>query len=340
MATAHLVVPGQVIATSSTNNSDDNNNNDEGFLRGHGTFVEHDNASETDRLVASVCGIVHRVNKLITVIPYCPSLYRGNVGDLVVGRITSVGVSRWTVSLDNSSGNNNTSNSKDAALPLSGVHLPGGAQRLRTAQDSRDMRLFLTEGDLVCAEVHKVQQSDGSFSLHTRSHRFTKLENGVLVRVPPALIPRRKNHCVSLVNDTIDALWGVNGNIWLQRKMKGEGEKNNGSNGNNDNDNDDSNDNNSNNNNNNNSNNDGMKDVANLQEKMRQDHADTPVDVDTRRSLSRLRNSIECLRMVHTICAPETAEAVYKKSLQLGLQNPSEMLLPENILVLTEEFRS
>ena len=191
---------------------------------------------------------------------------------------------------------------------------------MRTAQDSRNMRLFLREGDLVCAEVHKVQQSDGSLSLHTRSHRFTKLENGLLVRVPPALIPRQKNHCVSLIDDSIDALWGVNGYIWLQRKMGDEkacGGSNNmiGAN-------------------------DGMKDVANLQEKMRRDHADTPVDVDVRRSLSRLRNSIECLRMVHSTCAPETAERVYRKSHALGLTNPSEMLLSENMLILTEEFRA
>jgi len=325
--------------------ADDNNNNDEGFLRGHGTFVEHDTASETDRLVASVCGIVHRVNKLITVIPYCPSVYRGNVGDLVVGRIASVGNTRWTVSLG-------SGNAKDAALPLSGVHLPGGAQRLRTAQDSRDMRLFLREGDLVCAEVHKVQQSDGgSLSLHTRSHRFTKLENGILVRVPPALIPRRKNHCVSLVDDTIDALWGVNGNIWLQRKMMGDGEKNKQQQqqpANNDNNNNNANANNASNNAG-----DGMKDVADLQERMRRDHADTPVDVDLRRSLARLRNSIECLRMVHAICSSENAEAVYQKSLLTMMTNTTRdtdtdtiplsaemMLLPENILILTEEFRS
>ena len=307
---AHLVIPGQVIATSSTNPEiEDTGNHDEGFLRGHGTFVEHDASSQTDRLVASVCGTIHRVNKLITVIPYCPSIYRGNVGDLVVGRIKSVGISRWTVSLHEGC--------QDAALPLSGVHLPGGAQRLRTAQDSRNMRLFLREGDLVCAEVHKVQQSNGSLSLHTRSHRFTKLENGLLVRLPAALIPRRKNHNVSMIKDTIDALWGVNGNIWLQRKMGGDDALNSSSM----------------------SNSNNMKDVADLQEKMRRDHADTPIDVDMRRSLVRLRNSIECLRMVHAICAPETAETVYWKSLKLGLTNPSEMLAPDNVLVLTEEFR-
>ncbi|VEU34190.1 unnamed protein product [Pseudo-nitzschia multistriata] len=310
---AHLVIPGQVIATSSTNHELDNQqDHNEGFLRGHGTFVEHDASKQEDRLVASVCGVVHRVNKLITVVPYCPSLYKGNVGDLVVGRISAVGVSRWTVALHEAS--------KDAGLPLSGVHLPGGAQRMRTSQDSRDMRLFLKEGDLVCAEVHKVQPSDGSLSLHTRSHRFTKLENGILVHVPPALVPRRKNHVVSMINDTIDALWGVNGKIWLQRKMGDDKSQGSG--------------------NSNTLTNEGMKDVADLQEKMRKDHAETPVDVQLRRSLARLRNAVECLRMVHALCAPENAEAVYHKSLEMGLANPSEMLFPKHVLLLTEDLRA
>jgi exosome complex component RRP4 len=293
-AVAHLVIPGQVIATSST---DVNANDENSFLRGHGTFVEkHD---REDRLVASVCGTVHRVNKLITVVPFCESVYQGHVGDLVVGRVTSVGTSRWTISL--------VPQQRDASLPLSGVHLPGGAQRLRTSQDQRDMRLFLQEGDVVSAEVHKVQPSDGSLVLHTRSFRYTKLENGSLIRVPPALIPRRKNHYTTLVDSTLDVLWGTNGAVWIQRKMKEQGG-------------------------------DDAKDLANLQEQLRQEHATTPVDPDIRRSIARLRNSIDCLRLVHAMVTPENSEAVYKKSLALDLK-PAMMLLPDNVIRLTESCR-
>ena len=89
---AHLVVPGQVIASSKADSDDENS-----FLRGHGTYVERIN--NEDRLIACVCGTVQRVNKLITVIPYCESVYQGHVGDLVVGRISQVQQSRWTVSL-------------------------------------------------------------------------------------------------------------------------------------------------------------------------------------------------------------------------------------------------
>jgi exosome complex component RRP4 len=294
---SHLVIPGQVIATSNTDAAGGDEDNSSSFLRGHGTFVEH--CDGQDRLVATVCGTVHRVNKLITVIPFCETIYQGHVGDLVVGRVTSVGTSRWTVTL--------VPQHKDASLPLSGVHLPGGAQRLRTAQDQRDMRLFLQEGDLISAEVHKVQASDGSLVLHTRSYRYTKLENGTLIRVPPALIPRRKNHYTTLIYNTLDVLWGTNGNVWIQRKMKDQGGED-------------------------------AKDLADLQEQLRQEHATTPVDPDTRQSIARLRNAIECLRLVHAMATPEHAEAVYAKSLELNLK-PSHMLLPENTIRLTEFCR-
>ena len=104
-----LVVPGQVITTES------------GFLRGHGTYVQNltgsssssssssaDSSSmvidrgESDgggdqqsarqpqqQLVACVAGVVSRVNKLISVIPL-KQVYQGEVGDLVIGRITEV----------------------------------------------------------------------------------------------------------------------------------------------------------------------------------------------------------------------------------------------------------
>jgi len=292
MATSFLVIPGQVIASSSTETNDENS-----FLRGHGTYVER--VEKEDRLVASVCGTVQRVNKLITVVPFCESVYQGHVGDLVVGRVTSVGINRWTVSL--------VSQQRDAQLPLSGVHLPGGAQRVRTAQDQRNMRLFLQEGDLISAEIHKVQPSDGTLVLHTRSYRYSKLENGSLIRVPPALIPRRKNHYISMINNSLDVLWGTNGNIWIQRKLKEEG--------------------------------DDTKDLADLQEQLRQEHAKTPVMPDLRQSIARLRNSIECLRLVHAMVTPENAETIYNRSVEQSLR-PSEMLVPDNVIRLTESCRN
>ena len=148
----HIVVPGQLIATSE-------GEGEGGFLRGHGTFIDHINniAKDTDdtkssgmilddtndgeneddkmhlnqkeeHLNACVCGTVERVNKLISVIPFSPTTYSGQVGDLVIGRIVSVGATRWKVALG--------PGCREATLPLSGVNLPYGIQRMRTSQDA------------------------------------------------------------------------------------------------------------------------------------------------------------------------------------------------------------
>ena len=79
MDTATIVTPGDVISTDSD------------FLRGHGTYVD-----EKNRLIASVAGTVERVNKLISVLPL-QTRYVGQVGDVVVGRITSISAKRWRV---------------------------------------------------------------------------------------------------------------------------------------------------------------------------------------------------------------------------------------------------
>ena len=292
MSGLQLVLPGQVIATSTAESAEEDK-----FLRGHGTYVE---TSETeDRLIASVCGTVQRVNKLVLVVPVAPTVYQGQVGDLIVGRVSEVGLSRWKISLGEQC--------RHGQLPLSGIHLTGGAQRIRTAQDQRDMRYYLQEGDLVSAQVHKVQPADGSLMLHSRSYRYSKLENGMLVTVPPSLIPRRKNHFITMINDTLDALWGCNGYIWIQRKLPSPSQ-------------------------------DSEKELALLQEQLRKEHADTPVTVEERQSMARLKNAIECLRIVHCMVTPESAELIYEASVQKGM-NPAQMMIPENVIELTSFVR-
>ena len=137
-----------------------------GFLRGHGTLVRRDGA-----LIATVAGMVERVNKLVSVRPLRSSRYVGEVGDVVVGRILEVGQKRWKVDVGGR---------QEAILMLSSINLPGGEQRRRTAEDQLNMRQFYVEHDLVSAEIQAFFQ-DGSMSLHTRSLMYGKLSNGVLV---------------------------------------------------------------------------------------------------------------------------------------------------------------
>lgn len=65
---------------------------------------------------ASVAGVKEVVNKLISVRPL-KSRYNGEIGDVVVGRITEVQHKRWKVE---------TNSRLDSVLLLSSVNLPGG----------------------------------------------------------------------------------------------------------------------------------------------------------------------------------------------------------------------
>ena len=55
------------------------------------------------------------------------------------------------------------------------------------------MRRYISEGDLNSAEVQNIY-NDGSLSLHTRSLRYGKLGQGVMVQVGPSLVRGRKTH--------------------------------------------------------------------------------------------------------------------------------------------------
>ena len=80
------------------------------LFRGHGTYMQD------DCLYASVAGVVERVNQLISVRPL-KSRYYGEIGDVVIGRVTEVQQKRWKL---------DTNSRLDSVLLLSSVNLPGG----------------------------------------------------------------------------------------------------------------------------------------------------------------------------------------------------------------------
>ncbi|KAK9875146.1 hypothetical protein WA026_005937 [Henosepilachna vigintioctopunctata] len=180
-----IYTPGQIIS------------NQNEFLRGHGTYEEN------GQLKASVAGVREKVDILISVRPL-KSRYHGKVGDVVVGRIIEVQQKRWKV---------NTNSILDSVLLISSVNLPGGELRRRSAEDEHMMRKYLQEGDLISAEVQSVY-SDGSLSLHTRSLKYGKLGQGVLVKVFPSLIKISKTHFHNL-SIGVSLILGTNGFIWI-----------------------------------------------------------------------------------------------------------------------------
>jgi exosome complex component RRP4 len=273
----HIVVvtPGQVISTDTG-----------AFLRGHGTYLSN------HQLIASVAGVVEKVNQLISVRPLV-SRYIGEVGDIIVGRITEVGNKRWKVDVNGQ---------QDASLMLSAVNLPGGAQRRRTYEDQLQMRTFFIENDLISAEIQEVRY-DGTLSLHTRSLKYGKLENGQFIQVSPSLVKRMKQHMISLDNGKlgIDLILGNNGYIWISRSMNAldethpelileEGP--------------------------------GTLDTrAEILAKKRQVHAQTPMSYQDRLKIARVYKAITLLNEKFRLISPESILSIYENLVEMEEQD-------------------
>ncbi|KAI8324126.1 hypothetical protein GQ54DRAFT_257166 [Martensiomyces pterosporus] len=186
---SRIVTPGGVVTS------------DTAYMRGHGTFAEN------DTIYSSVAGVVERINKLVSVRPL-KQRYGGEIGDIIVGRITEVASKRWRVDVNSR---------QDGLLLLSSINLPGGIQRRKSESDELQMRTFFSEGDLVFAEVQSYF-ADGALSLHTRSIQYGKLRNGTLVTVFPQLVPRSRSHFHTLPCG-VDIVLGVNGYIWVSKHV-------------------------------------------------------------------------------------------------------------------------
>ena len=280
-----IVVPGQIITGES------------GFLRGHGSYLSSaTDDSEGPVLVASVAGYIERINKLISVRPH-KSRYVGEVGDLVVGRITAVEAKRWKADIGGY---------KDAVLQLSSVNLPGGVQRMRTHEDQLQMRSLFTENDLISAEIQNIG-SDGTISLHTRSLKYGKLENGQLVTVPASLVKRLPQHYLTLPFG-IDVIIGRNGHIWITRTAPDEWKAR---------DTEDV---------------DDLVPLAETLQALRQRHASTPLLADERLRVARVRNCLLLLSSNDTLITPDSLLSVYQKSLEQGLEPKQFATAPLDVI--------
>ncbi|KAL1542693.1 exosome non-catalytic core subunit rrp4 [Salvia divinorum] len=173
-------------------------NNEDAILKGHGT------AEMNDRLVATLCGVVERVNKLVYVRPL-RARYKPEIGDIIIGRVIEVAPKRWKLEINFS---------QDAVLMLSSMNLPDGIQRRRTAVDELNMRSIFEENGVICAEVRGFQH-DGCLHLQARSQKYGKLKRGQLLTIPPYLVKKRKQHFHHLDQYGIDLILGCNGFVWV-----------------------------------------------------------------------------------------------------------------------------
>ncbi|KAL8232835.1 hypothetical protein R6Q57_002613 [Mikania cordata] len=168
-------------------------NQEDGVLKGHGT------TELEGEVVATVCGIIERVNKLV----YVRTLRARWDSFFMI--YVKVATKRWRLEINFS---------QDAVLMLSSMNLPDGIQRRRTAVDELNMRSVFEENDVICAEVRNFMR-DGSLQLQARSQKYGKLERGQMLTVSPYLVKRRKQHFHYLEKFGIDLILGCNGFIWV-----------------------------------------------------------------------------------------------------------------------------
>jgi exosome complex component RRP4 len=112
-------------------------NQEDNILKGHGT------SDQDGEVVATLCGVVERVNKLVYV-RTLRARYKPEVGDIIVGRVIEIAPKRWRLEINFS---------QDAVLMLSSMNLPDGIQRRRTAVDELNMRSIFEENDVICVSA-------------------------------------------------------------------------------------------------------------------------------------------------------------------------------------------
>lgn len=219
---------------------------------------------------------------------------------------------------------------QEAILQLGSVNLPGGAQRRRTIEDRLHMRHLFAENDVISCEISQVKQYS-ALSVQTRSLKYGKLENGLLLEVPPSLVKRIRKHFVTL-RCGVDVVLGHNGYIWVtapnkpfrgdstvedsdeneEAEQEEEEEEN-------------------------------VADVersrlVNEMETEKASHAARLITSEERVRISRVFNSIKILADAMMLIMPKTIEIVYECSLSRA-PRPNEMLIPTVTLSILDDAR-
>lgn len=207
---------------------------------------------------------------------------------------------------------------RDAVLSLSSINLASGEQRMKTHEDQLSMRTLFQENDLICAEIQNIS-AEGVISLHSRSLKYGKLENGQLLIVPAALVRRLPQHYISLPSG-VDVILGKNCYIWVTRSMpeswKQESED--------------------------------MRDditpLAETLQRLRVKHCETPLTAEERVKVVRTRNAILAIsksaeqeenRASVISVTPDNIMTVYNKSIDMKMQPKVSMFCWDNVLAFS-----
>ncbi|CDR93813.1 Exosome complex exonuclease RRP4 [Babesia bigemina] len=130
--------------------------------------------------------------------------YFAQVGDVVVGVVQKIGGNCWYIDIGSS---------MRVQLSILQVNTEELANRRKLEEDVYEMRNIFDIGDVISCEVQRVSQN-GTVLLQTRTSKYGRLSNGILVKVKPNLMLRQSRHMHDLPFGA-SLILGCNGFIWL-----------------------------------------------------------------------------------------------------------------------------
>ncbi|MHA1637294.1 MAG: exosome complex RNA-binding protein Rrp4 [Candidatus Thorarchaeota archaeon] len=156
---------------------------------------------EDGKVFASVIGLAEVRGNTIQVVPL-QGVYIPREGDLVIATITYVAGNNWKLDIG---GPYNASLHANNAL--------------RRPYDE-DISRYMSIGEVVAAEVIAFDRASGPF-LTMKGRGLRKLEEGMILDVSPAKIPRiigKRGSMINMINDLlkIESMVGQNGKIWIK----------------------------------------------------------------------------------------------------------------------------
>ncbi|ELQ74858.1 Exosomal 3'-5' exoribonuclease complex, subunit Rrp4 [Trachipleistophora hominis] len=166
-------------------------------------IYSHNTYPHNTSIHSSVLGTLTRINKLVMVEPCTTYRYIPLAGDIIVGRVSMLSVKRWKIEANAQ---------LECILSLTTIALPDNVQRRKLEQDEMLMHSFFDVGDVLVAEIQKVNL--GSAVLSTRNEKYGKLTNGVLRVVPLRIVGSYKSSFVE--NEHLKFVIGANGYIFIQ----------------------------------------------------------------------------------------------------------------------------
>lgn len=180
------------------------------YSPGSGTYREQLEDEDQATIRSSYLGAVeYRKDSLVKTVPLRKK-YIPQTGDSVIGEISRISYSNWTVELNS---------------PYKGILPVSEAVDEYVDLGETDISKYLSLGDLVVAKVTKVtKEKDVQLSMSDKLSK--KLERGTLTKVPTTKVPRligKKGSMINTIKKKTDCtiVVGQNGRVWIKGEAEG-----------------------------------------------------------------------------------------------------------------------